>query len=155
MSFIRIERIKDTYGSLAKYNVLIDDVSAGKISNGGTLELSTNEGSHTLRIRSGSNASNVIQFNVAENETLSFRIGFSKAGHLANSSPIILISFALAFKNFVGISAGFLIVFIVLGILAFIYANMHKEDYFYLESLEPALVPIDSSADNTADQEFN
>lgn len=152
MPLLKLERSKEFYGQLAKYNILIDDVSVGKICNGETLDLLIDKGSHTLKIQLSSNSSNVLPFDIDEHETRSFRISISKAGHFINSLPIMIIGFTIAYKSFFGIGMGMLIAYCFIAMIWFIYANDHKGNYFHLEALDAELSPVKSSAETTASQ---
>jgi hypothetical protein len=71
------------------YEVVVDGAAVGSVGLNGTFEMPVEPGRHTLRVRSGRNASRIRSFDAAEGDVVAFRCGGKRP------LPIFLASFVV------------------------------------------------------------
>ena len=77
---ITINRDSGWADRIRDYNVCLNDIEIGRISNGETKTFEIEPGDHELRLKIDWCGSNTVQFSTAENQSLSFDCGSNLRG---------------------------------------------------------------------------
>lgn len=75
MPKITITRTKGFADALRAYNIILDGNSLGKIRAGKTLSFDVSDGSHMIAVKIDWASSEILQFRIQNNETVSFECG--------------------------------------------------------------------------------
>ena len=137
MPQIKIERIKEHTHWPLKYTICLDDFEVETIGNDETKDVTIAEGPHTMYIKKGASKSQVLSFNLGENETKTFQVSVAESVKNATTVGKILYAIMVISVPFIGhFGMGLIIFYFALIIALFGYSYSLQNDYFSLVEVE-------------------